>query len=67
MVVVLDLDEEPTDHSAHDGIIYRSAGLQLNGHRFRVNDDKKFSTVMEAEQKRDPNLGGFSAALACYP
>ena len=68
MVVVLDLDEEPSDHAAHNGIPYHRTGLQLNGFQLRSSDkNDKPDTAEDAVQQRDPNLGGFSAALACYP
>ncbi len=70
MVVLLDLDEDP--HLLHDGSAYDLLKLQLRGPLLRAGNTQDTlsypaSSESTSEERPNPNLNGFSAALSCYP
>ena len=82
MVVLLDLDDDPHlfrggDHSAYDRFKHQLRGPLLRAGKtqdVRSDDVVDLQTPTSAPDGRDedeerpnPNLNGFSAALSCYP
>ncbi|KAI9831681.1 MAG: hypothetical protein M1819_004747 [Sarea resinae] len=67
MVVLLDLDEEDLD--AYNG--FRDGTFTRPGHRHHgvANEalQREGQEMTDAPERENPNLNGFSAALACYP
>lgn len=65
MVVVFDLDDvdEPSPHSLHaPGLIHVKP---LHHSLVATAEDEQSAT--EADERPNPNVNGFSAALSCYP
>lgn len=82
MVVLLDLDDDPRlfregDHSAYDHFKHQLRGPLLragNTHDVRSNEggpvgepEQGYAAEEDEEERPNPNLNGFSAALSCYP
>jgi hypothetical protein len=72
MVVLLDLDEDPHLLREGDKVAYDHFKHQLRGPLLRAgNTQDVLSTESFGDPAPDdrpnPNLNGFSAALSCYP
>lgn len=73
MVVLLDLDDDPRlfregDHSVYDHFKQQLRGPLLRaGNTQDVRSDAAGVEVTSEEERPNPNLNGFSAALSCYP
>jgi hypothetical protein len=68
MVVIVDLDEEVHDPHADPGALNGFVGLK---HQLRHSlTDPKHNAPERApvdDERPNPNINGFSAALSCYP
>jgi hypothetical protein len=70
MVVLLDLDEDPTlfhDESAYDLLKHQLRGPLLRAGNTQDALSNPAPSESTSEERPNPNLNGFSAALSCYP
>jgi hypothetical protein len=73
MVVLLDLDEGVQDPHADPHFLHGHSSAfanlkhQLRAPLLRNNNASTHESAAVADERLNPNLNGFSAALSCYP